>query len=254
MSTRPKRPKFAADLMVGRLARWLRTAGFDTIDINEDDFEASLRKAEGESRWLLTRRQQVKFKGAGTILLDSENWRTQFAKVMNHFSLTADALEMMVRCNRCNVLLTTVDSSAVKGLVPPYVQKTHRTFHQCTKCKRVYWMGTHIEKIQRELNEVFVYHLFRCNHCGVHVSPHRAKYRGRLTLESVYQPLEITEDDIQREDDEEIDALLDRINEMSEEELNEAVAVIHDFTLCAKCHRKFLDKTKTFLNLAKSND
>ena len=255
MSTKiSEKPKFAADVMVGRLARWLRTAGFDTVDLDDKELESSLQRAANEGRWLLTRRQKAKFDGAGIIYLESENWRPQFAKVMDQFSFSQDSLEMNTRCNRCNVVLRTVDSSAVKGLVPPHVHKTHKSFHQCKECQRVYWMGTHIEKIQRELTDVFIYHLFRCNHCGVSVSPNQGKYRGRLTLESVYQPLEITEEDIMEDHEVEIDSLLDRINEMSEEELEEAVAVIHDFTLCSGCHRKFLDQTKSFLNLNKANE
>ncbi len=245
------KPLFAADVMVVPLAKWLRTAGFDTTVLDEKDLDASFAKAAKEGRWLLTRRRNAKFDGAGVIFLDSDGWRSQFATIMNQFTFREDDLETLVRCNRCNVPLTIVGCDQVKNLVPNYVFKQHRHFHQCTDCKRVYWMGSHIDRIKRELTDVFIYHLFRCNHCNVHVKPNEAKYKGQLKLESVYQPLEISDEDIMDEQEAEaqIEDLLESINNMSEEELNEAVAVIHDFTLCGKCHRKFLDMAKEFLKL-----
>jgi len=63
------------------------------------------------------------------------------------------------------------------------------------------------------------------------------KYRGHLTLTSVADPLEITPEDVHEQ---EIERLLQRISDMTEQELNEGVAVSYDFNLCALCQKHFI--------------
>ena len=42
----------------------------------------------------------------------------------------------------------------VRGLVPPYVYRTQDKYMMCPSCGRVYWRGTHWERMRRELEDI----------------------------------------------------------------------------------------------------
>jgi len=84
-------PKFIADVMLGKLARWLRILGYDVAyDPNADD-EALVQRAVNEGRILLTKdrrlveRWRKKLRQHGYLLLDSDDWREQLRQTVAHF-------------------------------------------------------------------------------------------------------------------------------------------------------------------------
>src|ERR1051325_9467164 len=53
-------PRFIADVMVGKLARWLRLLGFDVLYSNRCDDDEIVRRAAAENRTLLTRDRGIR--------------------------------------------------------------------------------------------------------------------------------------------------------------------------------------------------
>jgi len=151
--------KFLVDANVGRLARWLRVAGFDTVFMNDVDDNRLVRAALSEDRVLLTRdsgilERRVAVSGRlKVILVQDEDVRVQLRQVVRSLAL-AGQFRPFSRCAECNEPLVRVDRSAVEDLVPSHVFKTQEQFMQCPACRRVYWRGTHWEKMRRELEEI----------------------------------------------------------------------------------------------------
>ena len=151
--------KFIVDSNVGRLARWLRIAGFDTLFINDLDDNRLVRLALSEGRVLLTKDTQILKRRVATtgrlkvILIESEEVKAQLRQVVKTLKLTEE-IKPFTLCLECNQPLVTKDKEEVKELVPPYVFETQTQYMQCPACNRVYWRGTHWQRMSRELEKI----------------------------------------------------------------------------------------------------
>ena len=151
--------KFIVDSNVGRLARWLRIAGFDTIFINDLDDNRLVRLALSEGRVLLTKDTQIlKRRVAATgrlkvILIESEEVKAQLRQVVKTLNL-GDRIKPFTLCLECNQPLVLREKEDVKELVPPYIFQTQTQYMQCPACQRVYWRGTHWQRMSRELEKI----------------------------------------------------------------------------------------------------
>jgi len=151
--------KFIVDSNVGRLARWLRIAGFDTVFINDLDDNRLVRLALSEGRVLLTKDTQILKRRVATtgrlkvLLIESEKVKEQLRQVVKALNL-ADKIRPFTLCLECNQLLVPKEKEEVKRLVPPYVLQTQTQYMQCPACHRVYWRGTHWQRMSRELERI----------------------------------------------------------------------------------------------------
>jgi len=142
--------RLLADGMLGRLARWLRLLGYDTAYENDADDLHLARRARAEGRILLTRdRALAARRGLRTLLIESEVVEEQVRQVWQILGPPPDPA--LSRCSLCNLPLQPVPRDEVADRVPPYVLRTHRAFHICPGCGRVYWAGTHLEQMRRQM-------------------------------------------------------------------------------------------------------
>jgi uncharacterized protein with PIN domain len=147
-----EQPRFVADVMLGRLAKWLRIAGFDVLYSNryKDDELVALSGREG--RILLSRdtRLLVRKSVRHFIFLESEKITEQIHQIFE-LTRTASLPGLLTRCLACNELLAEIRKEAVRQSVPPYVFETQGHFKTCPRCRRVYWAGTHRQAVLRTL-------------------------------------------------------------------------------------------------------
>jgi uncharacterized protein with PIN domain len=147
--------KFIADIMVGKLARYLRMAGYDVIYINDIEDEEVLRIAKKEGRTILTRdvlmlqRKDCKNGVIKSLLIEDDILLDQLEQVKKELDL--ELKPKLIRCLDCNSLLKKVSKADLKEKVPPYVFKTQDNFLYCPDCDKYYWRGTHYDSI----NDVF---------------------------------------------------------------------------------------------------
>ncbi|MDP2604205.1 MAG: Mut7-C RNAse domain-containing protein [Deltaproteobacteria bacterium] len=148
--------QFAADRMLGRLARWLRVLGQDVIYGRHLSGYGLIRAARAENRLILTRDRGLKQKQPPPfIFIDSNDYREQLRQVIRECGLRAgDAL--FTRCLECNAVLQPKSKESVESLVPPYVFSTQEMFFWCSQCRRVYWPATHHQKMLEELRIIGV--------------------------------------------------------------------------------------------------
>jgi uncharacterized protein with PIN domain len=139
--------KLVVDGMLGRMARWLRILGFDTLyNAAWDDFQL-VQIARDEDRVLLTRDRELAMRrGARSLLVEHEVLADQLRQVVSQLSLRVD--HPFSRCSVCNQPLADVAKDQVDGRVPPYVFREFDRFRICTGCKRIYWRGSHWERMR----------------------------------------------------------------------------------------------------------
>lgn len=146
---------FLADVMLGRLARWLRLLGFDTLYYNDISDNRLLRIAKEQGRFILTRDTRlVKIKGIKDYLLIKANDSfSQLLEVIDTLKLTR--FNLLSRCVKCNGMLTQIlDKNEIKDSVPEFVFLHFNLFLRCSDCGKVYWDGTHPRKFREKLSEV----------------------------------------------------------------------------------------------------
>jgi uncharacterized protein with PIN domain len=148
--------KFAADRMLGRLARWLRVIGQDVIYGRHLSGYGLIHAARAEGRLILTRDRGLKQKQPPKfIFIDSNDYREQLRQVIRECDLRAGDT-LFTRCLECNAVLQPKTKDSIETLVPPYVFSTHEKFFWCPECRRVYWPATHHQKMLEELKMIGV--------------------------------------------------------------------------------------------------
>lgn len=134
------RTAFLCDPNLGRLARWLRMAGFDARYLRAWD-EAAIGEALGEGRVFLTRKRSTAGR-PGVVFLESDHLPGQAAALDETLGL-GEEIRPFTRCSVCNLPLNYAMREDVEKLVPDYVFITHDEFARCPGCSRIYWRGTH---------------------------------------------------------------------------------------------------------------
>ena len=150
-----REPRFVADAHLGGLAHLLRMAGFDTLYDNAFRDERIERIAVAEQRIVLTRdRDLLKRRGIShgcyVRALRSE---AQLREVFDRLDLARSA-RPLTRCLRCNLPLHAVAKALVEARLPASVRERHRDFSACAGCGRVYWPGSHWQRMRAVLGSV----------------------------------------------------------------------------------------------------
>ena len=145
--------KFLVDGMLGRLARWLRIMGYDTAyHPNLQDQELA-RMARAQGRVLLTRDTELaRRKGIHCLLIEDQGLEDQIRQIFQELQLSPISPRMdLPRCPVCNASLEEASADEVRGRVPLHIARTQQQFRRCLQCNRVYWAGTHVERMQEQM-------------------------------------------------------------------------------------------------------
>jgi uncharacterized protein len=154
METSAKEVKFAADRMLGKLAKWLRVMGQDVIYGQHLSGYGLIRAARAENRLILTRDRRLKRKQPPDFLfIESDHHREQLRQVIQACDLRP-LDNAFTRCLECNLVLEPRSKASVEKMVPPYVFSTQENFSWCPKCQRVFWPATHQQRMIEELREL----------------------------------------------------------------------------------------------------
>ncbi len=151
----PFQIRFVADRMLGRLARMLRLLGYDTLYSPEMTTTQLREIAQSEKRVVLTRgRTEERFPGLDNVFsLKSENAPQQLREMVQQFRLDAQG-SLWTRCTLCNSVIEKVEKTEVEFLVEPKVFQLYDQFFRCSGCGHIYWRGSHVERILRNLTWV----------------------------------------------------------------------------------------------------
>jgi len=142
---------FAADSMLGKLARHLRVMGYDTVyqsKYNEND----LIKLSAKGRVILTKNQKAFTSYPHAILIEHNTVKDQIKIVDKVIGLSRDHNAWFNRCSLCNSILSQVEEDEIRNNVPDFVFARHpKNILFCPACKKFYWPGTHKDNMMKKL-------------------------------------------------------------------------------------------------------
>jgi len=149
--------KALCDQMLGTLAKWLRLFGFDTFYANSEmEDEELLQVAKKEDRVIITRDKQLIARGKKEKLSVIEVNTTDLDEQLNIVlkNVDIDQKAVLSRCSVCNTILDEIEKSEVKGKVPTKIFENNEKFWFCSKCNKIYWMGSHYERILNKIEKI----------------------------------------------------------------------------------------------------
>ncbi|MBI3588476.1 DUF5615 family PIN-like protein [Candidatus Micrarchaeota archaeon] len=150
-----KPPVFLCDLMLRRLARWLRILGIGCVYAGDEgisDDDEILKFCLKRGCVLLTR-DELLYRKAGsyvkTVLMDNESPERQVKALTGKFGLKLGRKFLGPSlCPQCGGRLERVGKPSVKGKVFPKVYELNRSFNKCADCGKIYWKGSHFPKLE----------------------------------------------------------------------------------------------------------
>jgi hypothetical protein len=147
---------FAVERTLGRLGKWLRLMGFDTLSEIEYP-KGSFMQHIGPERIFLTRTQRLLGTDAGlkTILIQANDPAEQGVELIHKADIRLEDTHPFSRCILCNERTVSVPKKTVQKSVPDYVWNTQTNFSTCLKCGRVYWKGSHTDRALKLIAELF---------------------------------------------------------------------------------------------------
>jgi uncharacterized protein with PIN domain len=150
-----RQPRFVLDVHLGRLAAYLRLLGFDAAYDRQMQDPELVRVSVSERRILLTRDRQLLKRNQVTHahLVRSLEPMVQCIEVVRRFDLV-DLAAPFTRCLRCNAPLSRVEADEVAERIPAWVHARAGEVTHCGACDRLYWRGTHFDRLARLAHEI----------------------------------------------------------------------------------------------------
>jgi hypothetical protein len=147
--------KFILDVHLGKLAKYLRMSGFDTLYKNDYDDKEIIRIALQEHRIILTRDiglLKVKSVTHG-YFIRKQDPKAQLTEVLKRFDLYK-AIVPFSRCIKCNGKLEPVEKESIIERLEPLTQKYFTKFFRCADCRGIFWEGSHYDSMKNFLNRI----------------------------------------------------------------------------------------------------
>ena len=146
---------FTVDVNAGKLALFLRMLGFDTVYENNTINDRLVEIAQSENRILLTRdatllKRKIIMHG---YLLREQDPNRQLIEVLLLYDLSS-RIKPLSRCIPCNGLLVPISKEVIMERLEPLTRQYYHSFHICEECGKIYWPGSHQEKINLLIDEI----------------------------------------------------------------------------------------------------
>jgi uncharacterized protein with PIN domain len=147
--------RFVADAHLGRLARYLRFLGFDTLFEN-DPGDAELARISSQDRRILLSRDRRLLERrivSHGLWIPSVRPREQLVYVVDRLDLRR-LFRPFTRCSLCNRTLALVEKDISNLPLPPRTRDRFQTFWRCDGCGRIYWQGSHYDRLRAFIDQL----------------------------------------------------------------------------------------------------
>ncbi len=156
LRTRPlRRVTFMVDENVHRLGRLLRVVGLDAAGCKRMGDDEIAVESERSSRILLSRDHRLLKRSRvtwGRLVRSQQPWG-QLQEILELFDLT-HCLRPFTRCADCNCGLMPRTKEDVLDRLEPLTRRYYDTFFECPECSRVFWQGSHHERLTDRLQSL----------------------------------------------------------------------------------------------------
>ncbi len=141
--------RFLLDVHLGKLAKYLRLLGLDTAYHRSCDDKDLINLSLQEQRIILTRDVGLlkNKKVTHGYWLRHTDPLQQTQEVIQYFHLKHQ-FKPFTRCLLCNHDLATVEKDSILHELKPMTAQIFSEFKQCIFCKKIYWQGSHYQKLR----------------------------------------------------------------------------------------------------------
>ncbi|MFS4461064.1 DUF5615 family PIN-like protein [Bdellovibrio sp. HCB2-146] len=146
--------KFLVDENLLGLLRRLRMMGYDSTSMQGASDRDIQTSAEQERRIILTRDRKFfeKLPAEDVYYVKSELPKEQLREVLKQFPLQDEV--PLSRCFECNAPIRSVEKETVRDKVDAKTFNLYVDFYECPSCQKIYWEGSHFQKMQREIESL----------------------------------------------------------------------------------------------------
>ncbi|MGW8316624.1 MAG: Mut7-C RNAse domain-containing protein [Bacteroidales bacterium] len=147
--------RFILDAHLGKLAKYLRMLGFDTLYRNDFGDDEIIQIA-GEQKRIILSRDKLLLKDPAVdhgYYVRSTEKHDQLIEVVRKFDLYSQ-FRSFTRCMTCNAVLQPKNKTFVRHLVEPDTLRTFDDFFYCPDCRKVFWKGSHFERMERLILQI----------------------------------------------------------------------------------------------------
>jgi hypothetical protein len=143
-------PRFVCDESLGGLARWLRAAGYEARWLPGAGGGELLAAAQRDGAVLLTGDSEL---AGRRVVQDGTVTALWVPTAMTRHQQVAEVLRDLglalrePRCMACGGELRSVDKEQVRERIPPRTARWRDEYFVCAGCGRLFWQGTHWERI-----------------------------------------------------------------------------------------------------------
>ena len=147
--------KFILDVHLGTLTRYLRMLGFDAKYENNYNDDEIVNISSKEKRTILTRDKGILKRNNVThgYWIRNTTPELQLKEVVDRFHLKKQIHEFE-RCLECNSKLEKINKEIIIDKLPLKVKEKQNNFWYCGNCDKIYWQGTHYEKMKNIINKL----------------------------------------------------------------------------------------------------
>lgn len=150
--------RFIVTKELGKLAKWLRILGFDTLYCTSSKKSVIIITSLQDNRIIITKNKRWGTRqGVRIVFIKSDFYKHQLKQVIETLGLGVNKDDFFMRCVLCNRLLEAIEKEKVRDRVPEYVLKTELSFVICPACQRIYWKGTHWGNVDEILSNLKLY-------------------------------------------------------------------------------------------------
>lgn len=151
-----RNPKFICDVHLGRLCKYLRMLGWDTLYSNEYTPEEMIERSLQEKRILLSRSiHLIRHQGlTHAWWVRSSNPLEQLNDLVTRLDLSKQA-DPLTRCLNCNSMLVEVNKMEIMDRLEDRTAKYYSEFFVCRTCDQIYWKGSHYESMVKFIEQHF---------------------------------------------------------------------------------------------------
>lgn len=150
-----RNPRFICDVHLGRLCKYLRMLGFDTLYSNRFIPEEMIAISRQEKRIILSRNHTLTRDREVThsYWIRSANPLEQLKDLTGKLDLTTGA-NPLTRCLTCNNELLPLEKQEALPRLQPRTAKYYAEFLRCATCDQIYWKGSHYENMLKFIHQL----------------------------------------------------------------------------------------------------